>query len=438
MPSTNVRATEARPTVHRPDVGESQDWLGRSFWTIVDQLAFSGSNLALNILLARWLLPMQYGAFSVAFSMFLLIGAMHSTILVEPMMVFGSGRYQPRFLDYLRALLRLHWRITLTIAAVGTVVAMLTWRRPWPFSSLLLAASIAMPAVLLSWLVRRAFYVVDRIEQGAVSSVVYATIVVAGVVGLRAGGGLSPATAFVTLAVAGLGSAMLSLRLIRVGTSREAIRTGEVLTTHLPYSRWAMASSLFMWIPTNAVIVAMPLVADLDASAGLKAALNVVAPAQTVWTALGLMLLPQLVRAGGLDDLALLRRSLLWTIGAGFAVWVALTFMSLPLMHLLYHGRYDHEAGLLIALAAFPLVCGIEIALEMLFRARQAPRQVFVAWVVASLVVIPAGIGATALFGSRAAAITIVATFAAAAALLARQAIVGRRAGQVESTVHVS
>jgi O-antigen/teichoic acid export membrane protein len=383
----------------------------------------------LNILLARWLPTSEYGVFAVTFAVFLLLGAVHSTFLIEPMMVFGPGHYREREREYLRGLLGLHWRITAPFAGGGAAALLLTWLMHWPYGSLLFSAGLTVPAVLLSWLVRRAFYVADRIDLGAICSVVYATIVIVCIILLRRTQVLSPATGFATLALAGMLSALLSMRFLGLTRAGGKIATAEIVATHAPYSRWAIASSVFMWIPTNALIVAMPLVAGINASAGLRAALNVVAPAQTAWTALGLMLLPQLVRSGRGEDLVLIRNALKLSALLGVVAWIALIAVPHSLMHMLYHGRYDDESSLLYILGAFPLVAGIEVTLEMLFRARQSPRTVFVAWVAASSIVVPAGIIATVWFGPSAAAVAIVATFALAAVLLSRQ-IVAREASE--------
>jgi hypothetical protein len=66
----------------------------------------------LNVLLARWLVPQDYGAFTVAFAVFLLIGTFHTALLTEPMLVFGPSRYEGRFSEYLGALLYGHLSFT--------------------------------------------------------------------------------------------------------------------------------------------------------------------------------------------------------------------------------------------------------------------------------------------------------------------------------------
>jgi O-antigen/teichoic acid export membrane protein len=60
---------------------------------ILDQGIFSVSNFILNILLSRWLVPADNGAFSVVFAIFLYLDCFHSAILQEPMSVIGSVNY---------------------------------------------------------------------------------------------------------------------------------------------------------------------------------------------------------------------------------------------------------------------------------------------------------------------------------------------------------
>src|SRR5690606_25728151 len=82
--------------------------LGKGFWAVMDQGLFAFSNFLVNILLARWLAPESYGAFSIAFSLFLVLGTFHTALLTEPMLVFGASKYRYSFAEYLRVLLRGH------------------------------------------------------------------------------------------------------------------------------------------------------------------------------------------------------------------------------------------------------------------------------------------------------------------------------------------
>ena len=93
-------------------------WVGKGSLAILDQGLFAGSNFLLNVLLARWLDPADYGAFALAYSVFLLLGVFHTAILTEPMLVFGPGKYRERFHEYLGILLRGHCVLMLPGAAI--------------------------------------------------------------------------------------------------------------------------------------------------------------------------------------------------------------------------------------------------------------------------------------------------------------------------------
>src|SRR5213078_3636379 len=74
-------------------LNDTARWAGRGALAVADQALFAGSHFILNILLARWLTPTDYGAFALAYSIFLLAVAFHGALLLEPMVIFGSGRY---------------------------------------------------------------------------------------------------------------------------------------------------------------------------------------------------------------------------------------------------------------------------------------------------------------------------------------------------------
>ena len=88
-------------------------WLRGGVWSVLDQGLFAGANFVVNILLARWLSPEAYGSFAIAFSAFLLAGTLHGGWFVEPMLVFGAGKFESRFPAYVRMLLREHGRFSL-------------------------------------------------------------------------------------------------------------------------------------------------------------------------------------------------------------------------------------------------------------------------------------------------------------------------------------
>src|SRR2546426_8986966 len=72
---------------------------------ILDQGLISGSNFLVGILLARWLMPEQYGAYALAFAVFLLLSFVSQSLLFEPMAVFSGSAYRNSMRGYFRSVL---------------------------------------------------------------------------------------------------------------------------------------------------------------------------------------------------------------------------------------------------------------------------------------------------------------------------------------------
>ena len=60
--------------------------IGGGAWAVADQALYAGANFAVNVALARALAPEAYGAFTTAFIAFLLLGAVHGGLLIEPVL----------------------------------------------------------------------------------------------------------------------------------------------------------------------------------------------------------------------------------------------------------------------------------------------------------------------------------------------------------------
>ena len=95
--------------------------IAQASWTIIDQALLGLSNFASNLVLARWLTPVEYGGYVSASAIFWLLLGAHTGLLSEPMMVFGSGRFRDRHSSsYFAVLAVFHWGIS---AMVSTALA---------------------------------------------------------------------------------------------------------------------------------------------------------------------------------------------------------------------------------------------------------------------------------------------------------------------------
>lgn len=357
--------------------------MGKGSLAILDQGLFAGSNFLLNVLLARWLEPADYGAFALAYSIFLLLGVFHTAILAEPMLVFGPGRYRERFPEYLGSLLRGHFALMLPGAALLTAVAfLLGWAYSPAVERAFLALAIAGPFILLLWLLRRAFYVRLNPRWSAVGGGVYILILLASTVVLRSAGLLSPATGFLAMAAASLITCLLLLVLLRptLATHSSAIR--DVATDHWRYGKWSVATAGPAWFSSNIYFIVLPAWGGLAEAGALKALLNLAMPALHTITALGGLLLPLLVRdrdRGGQRAMTRTMKMFLAVFLSGSVCYLALLWsFRLQIFNFLYAGTYaEYASWPLLLVGIMPMLASFLAVLGSALRALERPQFVF-------------------------------------------------------------
>lgn len=384
-----------------------RQFAAKAFFTIADQAFFSGANFAANILLARWLTAEGYGAYSLAYSIFLLVLAAYMALLVEPMVVYGAGRYERGLAGYVRTLLRMHALTVVPVAVVLAAVALFVARvysREAGFA--LLGLAVGGGLILLYWLVRRIFYVVADPRRSVIGSALYFVALTGSVALLKVTGALSAAS---TLAGMGAASLVTSLALLWIfWRSADAGMPGpglrEAIREHWRYGRWAVASAAVSWFPGQIYYAILPVWLGLGGAAALRALTNFAMPVLQSIAALNLLLLPALVRdrqSGGKKRMGNTIRFYLAVFSGGSLVYMlALWGLRGQAFSVFYGGRYAEYSGLPFLLAALlPAGTCISAVLGNALRAMERPDCVFRAYIGSAAAAAVAGIPLTALWG---------------------------------------
>src|ERR1700685_1566655 len=89
-----------------PTRAEVRSWGMKWALSLVDQALTSAGSFGVNVLLARWMSPNQYGAFAVAFAGYLFLTGFYNALLLEPMIVIGPARHAASLRPYFRTQLR--------------------------------------------------------------------------------------------------------------------------------------------------------------------------------------------------------------------------------------------------------------------------------------------------------------------------------------------
>jgi O-antigen/teichoic acid export membrane protein len=405
---SSTSATPTRPTAWL--------WARKGALAIADQGLITSSNFLVALMLARQVSPAEYGAYAVAFEVFLLLSAVYLAFILEPVSIFGASTYKDCLPDYLGKMLRIQiWVTCATVILVGgAALAIYLTHGSQTLASALAGVAVASPCVLLFWIARRAFYINLAPGAALAGAVLYSIVLLGGLSVCYRMKLLSPACVFVLIAFGALITSIALLAKLKpaLRAARQFPSVKEIAQRHWNYGRWALASAGASWAMSATFYFALSGFHGLAASGEMKALLNLSAPAAQGFTAVSLLSLPYASRIYDTQTPAEIRklsRRLTAFYAGGTAVYFALVIGLGPsLLHLLYKGKYLGVTRLISWLGLAMVLRIGATAQALLLRAIQLPSQVFIAYGASTLVAVLAGIPATKFFGLQGAIVTTV------------------------------
>ena len=381
-------------------------WVGKGSLAVLDQGLISGSNFLIGILLARWLVPEQYGAYALAFSIFLFVSGFHNALLLEPMSVFGPASYGKCLVAYLGRLLRLHFVLAFFLA--GLVVACITvlhyFTADRALTSALWGVCIATPLILFFWLCRRAAYINLAPSLAARGASAYCFVLICLLLLIKRVGWLSGFTAFLIQSLAATAAAILLLPSLRSKlNSQSGPSSSEVVRQHWRYGRWAVATQFVYWLSGNAYYVLVAAFLRMQDVAALRALQNFTLPFAQFLSAVSLLLLPwasaRFAEEGRVGFQRRIRQITLLFTAMASAYYAVLWLFGGRIMAILYAGRYTDFAYLLPLVAAPVVVLAVSQGSTIAVQAMAAPAEVFLAYSVSGILTILAGVALARYWG---------------------------------------
>jgi O-antigen/teichoic acid export membrane protein len=382
-------------------------WFRRGSMAMADQVLFALSGFLSNILLARWFGLEQYGAYALAFSIYLFVTSFYNAMLLEPMSVLGSASYRDSLPDYLGRLVRLHFALTivasLLIGIAGSVFSYFSKEAFLP--SALWGACVGTPFMLFFSLWRRAAYLELRPNIALRGAAVNTILVVALLFLFRELGWLTPFTAFFVQAVAGVVAGvvlMISVRpRMRFPWLDDTMRT--ILKQHWAYGKWVVVSGFVYWLAGDAYYVLAASHGSMNDVAVLRALQNFARPVSQFINAITLLLVPWASARFADREGVTLRRginriTILFT-GAALAYLGGLAIFGKWLTQLVYGGKYTEFAYLLPLLSLPVLFTAAAEGPAIAVRAMQVPSEIFRAYIAAAIPTVLFGILLTRRWG---------------------------------------
>lgn len=370
-------------------------WGLKGGMAILDQGIFSGSNFILNILLARWLLPEEYGAYAVGLSVSVLFLQLLMSYIMEPMGVLGPSHFGSNLKSYLLAQLRLYLvaiiAIGLLFAAAAYVYGRLESRSL--VGPVLTALGLLLAVILLPWIMRRVFYVLQRPAVAVLGSIIYALSLISSVLVMRQQNVLSGLTSVFTVALAGLCSGFfLFTQLSPRQTSAGGISLDTLHRGNWTFGRWLVLSSILVVIAAQSQIYIAGSVLGLQASGVLYALQTLSQPMTLTVTAITALMTPSLAADYARGDIRSFKRkafSMTFALtGLALLFELFLIWFNLPLEQIVYGGRFSAEAGLIPIWGLSPLITSLVSGMQSSLQAAKYSYSLLIAsifWLPASL-----------------------------------------------------
>jgi len=379
-------------------------WAYKGGFAILDQALFSGANFITNILLARWLTPIQYGAYAFAFSIFLFISTIHAAAFITPMLVYGGGRYRHNQPRYTAILIYGHLVTMLPIALILLAAAFFIGK----FHSLyvrdaLLGLIIGGPLILLLWLVRRAFYIRFKPVYSAIGGGIYLILFLWGIYFLHVTHHLTQYSAFVTMGLSAIPVIVFFIYSLRPKwTTVSEFTSKVVLIDHWKYGKWSLATAGASWFQYNIYFLILPLWLGLKGTAILKVIMNIGMIAVMSNAAICMLLIPLLSRYFYEDKKKMVVVTKFFTnifIIGNFLFALILIFFPRLIMYILYGNKYQEFYYLIPLLALISIPSGISALLASALRAMERPDKAFWCYAISAIIAICCGIPMAMGFG---------------------------------------
>lgn len=381
-------------------------WGTRGSLAVAEYGLISGSNFVLGILLARWMPAQQFGAYALAFSVFLLLSFAYQSLLLEPMSVFGGSRYRECVRAYFGKVTWIALAMSLLICLVFGLASGVTLLlgMSGDLTGALLGLSVAAPCICFSWLVRRVFYLRLTPGPAAVGALLYFVIVTGGVVLLHRYAVLSPATAFLLMAAGALlSSVLLVLWLLRVLPRTPGPSLRETWQRHWQYGRWSLGTSFLRWLPNYIYFPLLATFFGMAPAGELRALTNFTAPVDQTATALTMLLLPYAagLKAGSAPGAAtnLARRITMLFVAGAALYWLLIIPFAGSVFRVAYDGNYLAVVYLMPVVALESVIWSAGCGPAIVLRSMESPASVFGARCAGAAACLLIGIPATRLLG---------------------------------------
>lgn len=368
----------------------------RGMASITDQVATAAISMLVSIYIGRGLGTDALGLYAITNAFVMLIRAVQSSILLEPMSVFGPRRSAEGYSRYFGFLIGLESLSILFFSALlagGISVAYLFEWVDLDLYHVMLIACVYVNLICFQYLIRRQFYIDHRQYMATIQSISYLSLVVVGLALLWSVKDMAVVHIYAMMSACSLLVCIAQggrfwARIAR--PSRTEVRA--YADEHWSYGRWILLAAPFTVLMYQGFFAFVGFALSPEAAGLLKAADTFVAPFTQIVIGMQMMLMPMTARDADTMSVAAQKKH---------ALRISLTFLALSVGYsaavyffgewaliLVFGEPMRAAAPLLAILALLPLVRGLPVGAQIILSARKRANLRFVSQVSASVLTI--------------------------------------------------
>ncbi|MDO9547161.1 MAG: oligosaccharide flippase family protein [Pelolinea sp.] len=360
-------------------------WGVKGSISIIDQAVYSGANFIFIVLLARWLEPKDFGAFSVTYAIFSIFYQLHNGFISEPMSVLGPASYSTNERSYLKIQTKLHFLFTFGAGFVYILVTFISRLVLQPMSNNnhhYIYLGLVIPFMLLPWFVRRTYYFLKKPHYAAFTSIAYAVFLFSLTFVFKSAILQKTETAYFIMATAGFAACILFLNLIRRAENQKLVKLGAIIKQNWNYGKWIILTGFLVSIANQMQILVIGSVGGLEDAGIIRALQNFIQPMIVIISAISILVLPIFSAQFGKPEAANFKRNgalityvvFIISLIYGLFLWI----FRLQLENLFYGSKYVDYVNLIPLISLVPIFTALSIGASVILRAIQKPQALFV------------------------------------------------------------
>lgn len=386
-----------------------RQWIQKLSLAVVEQGFFSGSTFVINVLLIRWFTVEAYGAYALAFAIFILTSSFYNAVILEPIVKFGPVKYDDNYRQYahLQTILFLIVSLVISGLLMFVVIILALVNTSAELQQAFFGMTIANGALMSIWLLRRLYYARQRSGTIAAITAAYAILEVVALLLLHTLGLLNPFSAYVGQAVTTLGVGIVGLYF--VGRSSTAIdptlNIRVVWQENLQYGNWLIVSAVLYWFSNYAYFVMVGVVLSIEETGALRAIQNLTLPVVQFNIAMGLLFLPwaskQLADRGHAYFGKIIFAYMGFLTSNAGVYYLALVLFYNEVFDIVYAGQYIEYSALIPLLGLLPIMKAFVAPLSIGLRIGYGTRYIFLLDATSAIVIFTVSLYLTMTIGLR-------------------------------------